>query len=77
MILILQVIQLFPSYLPFLHWKLDITADNPNGIRTLSANGFNTFFLKARLVFSNGPKSLPKNPSDCPVLCKCLFDNFV
>ena len=37
----------------------DVAAVNPNGIKTLLANGFNT---------SNGPKSLPRNPPDCSVL---------
>ena len=41
---------------------------NPNGIKTLLANGFNTFFIQSNPVFSTGPKSLPKNPPDCPIL---------
>ena len=42
----------------------DAAAINPNGIKTLSANGLNTFFIKDKLVFSDGPKHLPKNPPD-------------
>ena len=45
------------------------TAVNPNGIKTLSANGFSIFPIKDSPVFNNGPKSLPKNPNDCPILC--------
>ena len=46
----------------------DAAAVNPNGIKMLLANGLNTFRIKANPVFSNGPKSLPKTPSDCPIL---------
>ena len=33
--------------------------------------------MKGNPVFSNGPKSLPKNPLDCPILCNSVFDNFI
>ena len=55
----------------------DTAAVNPTGIKTLLANGLNTFSIKGNPVFSNGPKSLPKNPSDYPMLCNWVFDNFV
>ena len=55
----------------------DAAAANPNGIKTLLANGLSTFFIKGNPVFSNGPKSLLKNPPDCPMLCNQLFDNFI
>ena len=42
---------------------------NPNGIKTLLAN----FHIKRNPVFSNGPKSLPKTPSDC---LKCYIESF-
>ena len=29
------------------------------------------------MVFSNGPKNLPKNPPDCPILYNWVFDNFI
>ena len=48
-----------------------------NGIKTLLVSGLSTFFLKGDPVFSNGPNSLPKNPSDCPILCNWVFDNFI
>ena len=38
------------------------TAVKPNGIKTLLANDLSTFSIKGNLVFSNGPKSLPKSP---------------
>ena len=47
----------------------DAAAVNPNRIKTLLAYDFNTYFIKGKSVFSNGPKSLPKNPRDCPILC--------
>ena len=43
----------------------------------LLANGFSTFPIKDNPVFSNGLKSLPKNPPDCPILCHWVFDNFI
>ena len=55
----------------------DAAAVNPNGIKTLLANGLSTFPIKGNPVFSNGPKSLPKSPPDCLVLCNWVFDNFV
>ena len=47
----------------------DAAAVNPNGIKTLFVNGLSTFTIKGYPVFSNGPKILPKNPPDCPILC--------
>ena len=47
----------------------DTAVVNPNGIKTLLANGVKTFFIKSNPDFSNGPKSLPKNPAYCPILC--------
>ena len=29
------------------------------------------------VLVSNGPKSLPKNPPDCPTFCNWVFDNFI
>ena len=37
---------------------------NPNGIKTLLANGLSTFFIKDKLVFSDGLESLPTNCRD-------------
>ena len=39
-------------------------AVNPNGIKTLLANGCSTFFIKGKQVFSNGPRSPPRNLPD-------------
>ena len=44
-------------------------AVNPSGIKTLLAIGLGTFPIKGNPVFSNGPKSLPKNHPDCFILC--------
>ena len=53
----------------------DAAAVNPNGIKTISASGLSTFPIKGKPAFSNGPKSAPKNPPDCPILCNRVFDN--
>ena len=45
----------------------DAAAVNPNKIKQLLVNGLSKFFIKGNLVFSNGPKRLPKNPPDCPI----------
>ena len=62
-------------------WKAASAADaaavNRNGIKTLLANGLSAFFIKGNPVFRNGPKSLPKNPPDCPILFNWVFDNFI
>ena len=47
----------------------DAIAVNPNGIKTLLDNSFKTFFIKDKSVFSNDPKTLPKNPPDSSILC--------
>ena len=47
----------------------DAAAVNPNKIKTLLANGLSTFPIKGSPVFSNGPKSLPKNLPNCHILC--------
>ena len=53
----------------------DSAAVNPNGIA--SFNGLSVFPIKDNSVFSNGPKSLPKNSPDCLTLCNWVFDNFI
>ena len=47
----------------------DAATVNLNVVKTLLANGLSTFPIKGNPVFSNSPKSLPKNPPDCPILC--------
>ena len=42
----------------------DAAAVNPGGIKMLLANGFITFFINDNPVFSNGSRSLPRNPPD-------------
>ena len=46
----------------------DAAAVNPNGIKTLLANGFITFYINGNLAYSNGPRILPRNPPDCIIL---------
>ena len=40
----------------------DAAAVNPNGIKTLLANGLIKFFINGSPVFNNGPRTLPRNP---------------
>ena len=40
-------------------------------------NGVSTFFIIGNPIFSIGPKSLPKNPPDCPILSNRFFVNFI
>ena len=54
----------------------DATA-NPYVIKILLVNGFSTFFIKSKLVFSNHPKSLPKSPPDYHILCNWILDKFI
>ena len=35
------------------------------------------FFINGKLVFSNGPKKVLRNPPDCHFLCIRVFDNFI
>ena len=46
----------------------DIAAVNPNDIKMPLANELKTFLIKGKPIFSNGPKSLPRNPPDCTIL---------
>ena len=55
----------------------DAAAVNPNDIKTLLAYGLGTCPIKSTPVFINSPKSLPKNPPYCTVLCCWIFDNFI
>ena len=55
----------------------DAGALNPNVIKTLIASGLSTFSIKDNPVFSNGPKSMPKNFPDCPILCNWTSDKFI
>ena len=53
------------------------TAVNPNGIKTLLANGLSIFFIKGNPGFSNSPKSLTKNHPGCSILCNWVFDDII
>ena len=55
----------------------EAAAVNRNGIKTLLANCLSIFFIKGNPVFSNGPKGLPKNPCDSPILCDWVFENLI
>ena len=55
----------------------DAAAVNPKGIKTLFANGLITFFINGNPVFSNGLRSLPRNPRHCIILDIGIFDNLI
>ena len=85
MISFISAIEFISAVLPdtnILLWIAASVADaaaaavNPNGIKTLLANGLKTFPTKGDRVFSYGRKS-PKNPCDCPILCNWVFHNFI
>ena len=46
----------------------DAAAVNPKGIKTFLAYGLVLIFIKGNPVFSNGPRSPPRNPHDCIIL---------
>ena len=55
----------------------DVAAVNHNGIKTLLGNGLITFFINSSPVFNNEPRSLPRNPPDCIILDKWIFNNLI
>ena len=50
---------------------------NPNGIKTLLATGLSTFPIKGKPLFSNGPRSLSRNPLYCTILENWAFDSLI
>ena len=52
-------------------------AVNENGIKALLANGLITFSIKGNPVFSNLPRSLPRNPPGCIILDNWVFDKII
>ena len=61
----------------FLFIYADAATVNPSGNKTLLANGLITFFIKGSPVFSNGPRSLQRNPPDCIILDNWVFDSLI
>ena len=55
----------------------DTAAVNPNGTKALLANGLVTFLINGNRVFSNEPRSLPRNPPDYIILGNWVFDNLI
>ena len=44
---------------------------------TILADGLMTLFIKRNSAFSNGSSNLSRNPPDCIVLDKWVFDNLM
>ena len=56
----------------------DADAVSQAGVKTLLIdNGFCTFFNNGNPVFSKGPRSLPRNPSDRTILGKWFFNHYI
>ena len=55
----------------------DAAVVNSNGIKMLLANGLSKFFIKDKPIFSNGPRSLPRNPPDYIISDSWVFHNFI
>ena len=55
----------------------DAAAVNPNGVKTLLANSWITFFINGKPVLSNGLRSLTKNPTDHIILDNLVFDSLI
>ena len=55
----------------------DAAAVKLTGLKTLLANGVMTFFINGNPIFSNGPRSLPRNPLDCIILDNWVFGNLI
>ena len=55
----------------------DAGSVNPDGFKTLLANGLSTFYIKGKPFFSNGPRNLPKNSPNCPILDSEFLINFI
>ena len=64
---IIDIVILDPSITLWIAASVSAAAIYSNSVETLLANGFNAFFIKSKPAFSNGPKSLPKNPPDYPI----------
>ena len=52
----------------FMYFAAGAATINHHGIKTPLANGLITFSIKGNPVFSSGPRSLSRNPSDYVIL---------
>ena len=52
-------------------------AVNTNGTKTLLATGLSTYIIKSNPANVSGPKSIPKNTSECNISCNSVFDNYI
>ena len=46
-------------------------------LKKLLANDLIIFFINDNPVFSNGPRSIPRNPPECTILDIWVFDSLV
>ena len=71
-----QIQNLWINFFLWIAASVAAAAINPNGFKTLLANGLSTFPIEDNSIFSNSTKCLPENAPDCPILCNWVFDNF-
>ena len=45
--------------------------------KNVLANGLSAFPIKGKPVFSDGARSLPRNPPNCIILDNWVFENFI
>ena len=64
---IINVVVPDPKIFLWIVASVPAAAVNSNSIKTLLANGLSRFFIKGNSVFSNDPKSLPKNLPGCRI----------
>ena len=50
---------------------------NPDGSKTLLANGFSLFFIRVKSVSSNDPTSLLGSPPDYTIVDSWVLNNFI
>ena len=55
----------------------NVSAVNPNGVKTLLANELITFVINCNPVFNIGPRNIPRNTPDCIILNNWVFDSII
>ena len=72
-----EVIKVFsPSYIIFNIYPASAdyaVAVNPNSIKRLWSNSVCIFFVNDQPAFSDGPRTLPRNPPENTILHSCVF----
>ena len=56
---------------------VNTAAFNSSGNKTIPDYGLCTFLINGKGIFTNGSRSLLKNPLDCTILDRWDFENFI